>query len=29
LCMEGEEVLTNSIPDNVMVFVANDLLANE
>jgi ribonuclease HI len=29
LCNEGEEVFTNSIPENVMVFVANDLLANE
>jgi ribonuclease HI len=29
LCIEGEEVFTNSIPENVMVFVANDLLANE
>jgi len=29
LCNEGEEVITNSIPDAVLVIVANDLIANE
>ena len=29
LCNEGEEVITNSIPDALLVIVANDLIANE
>jgi ribonuclease HI len=29
LCNDGEEVITNSAPDDVLVIVANDLLVNE
>jgi hypothetical protein len=29
LCNEGEELVTNSLPKNVSVIVANDMLANE
>jgi hypothetical protein len=29
VCNEGEEVISNSLPENVSVIVANDLLANE
>jgi hypothetical protein len=29
LCNEGEEVISNSLPENIVVIVANDLLTNE
>jgi hypothetical protein len=29
VCNEGEEVISNSLPENVSVIVANDLLADE
>jgi hypothetical protein len=29
LCIEGEELVTNSMPEGVSVIVADNLLANE
>ena len=29
LCLEGEEIISNSLPDDIVVIVANDLLAIE
>ena len=29
LCPEGEEIISDSMPDDIFVIVANDLLANE
>ena len=29
LCLEGEETISNSLPDDIVVIVANDLLAIE
>lgn len=29
LCIEGEEIISDSVPDCISVIVANDLLADE